>query len=869
MDTNPQIAFSRSSWLSDPGKKKIIFIASGIVLVLIFITVLLFINTASNEETGQANQSKEGLFGFGDDSAQQKAQEENISSNTLVYGAWLGNESVIRAQDLQSGERYTLATLPQNVKHVKILDDDHLLYINDTDGYDRGSSINLYTISQNDSEIIYEAQGGLGIDDYVISPNKQYLAAWEAANGPTQQLADGRSAVYTMRLSDKGVKHQIYNQSGLSEPYYYPRGITNNGDVFMDGFLPNVGSGWAKGMTVSNFLGTQKEYLENMAAGTYGTQPNLSPDGRYFAFAGYDPANDPNPGNLLARSIIRPNTIELLDVRSRQRIKLNNLSGASIYSSVSWDKTSGKVLYMAMSVEDAASGWFLYNNGDEISSKLTTDGGTYVVALTGNKQLFGVVDESSSVLGNLGTVYAPPVQNFYTIDQNGKAEDVKTVDSMMQYIAITPSGYFTDAVSSTASIQSVDAKAEQDGQPTNNCGALDSLQLCPFFFKVNLAALRLAEQANPVFGISLPSSPISFTPSSNTPTTNTTSGCLSNSQTQCNPTDLPGCYVTEVARCKEIRAEQSKPTPKSTSAPVSSGTNTGGSNNSNNNNKNSNNNNKGGNNKNGGGNNNKNNGGGGGNNKNNGGNNKSNNNKNKNNKGGSKSNSAGSIAIIQANSPGTTQEKCDVILDYYARNPTAQVGPTFGSGGIDGVGQCYGSPLYLYGTPGQRTHVAIGTAISNAVPSAKANTFDVLLGENGIMHVNGGPFESIAYDYVPVLKRIRDPEKGTIVAKKDVPKVMAYYAKRLGLNEKETDDLVAYGVEQVISPYAFISFFDHETSQKILPIVFSPQPDNYRNIVIFIRLLKAKPPFSIPEPDFPPPLDRSGFTAVEVSGIVR
>jgi hypothetical protein len=829
---------SRFAWLTNLGKKKIIIIASivGIAFIAIFVT-LFYTNTSSGDESASTGELARELFRFRDRSAEQDAQNAaSISRNTLVYGVWRGNESVILAQDLQSGETYTLAELVENVKHIEVLDNDHLLFIANTDQYDRGDSIVRYTISANESEVIYQADPGLGIDDYVVSPNKQFIAAWEARNGLSGHLADGRSAVYSLRLLEKGVKRQIYSQQSGDLPFYYPRAITNSGDIFMDGFIPNIGSGWAKGMSVSNFLGTEKEVLANMQMGTYGTQPVASPDGKYLAFAGYDRSGDPYAGNDFERAIIRPNTIELLDTATRQRSKLKNVSNANIYPGVMWDTTSNNVLFQSMSASDDESGWLLYDRQNATVDAFLSGNTTLVRNLSDDKRLGAILDDNPNVIANLGPTYAQLVQKFYTVDANGEIEDIISDETMMHYISVLPSAYFRRAVDAATSVQAVDSQDAREDIPSAGCGALDSLQLCPFFFKVNLAAERLKEQANPVKSLLGKIFPVTQPKS----TTGGASGCTSGLNEQCNPTELPGCYVTEVKRCQEIRAEVNAPKPTmggTNTNPSNSGNSSNTSNSGGNNNKN--------NNKNGG----KNKGGG-------------------NNKGKSKANSTDSVAIVLGN-PGTTQEKCDVILDYHAKNPTYTVGPTFGSGGIDGVGACYGSPLYLYGPLGANVHVNIGVPIANDIPKAQGNTYDVTLGDKGIMYINGGRFESIAYDYIPALKRIHDPEKGTIVARKDVPRVMAYYAKRLSLNEKETKDLTAYGEKQVISPYAFVSFFDHETSHKILPLSFSPEPDNYRNIVIFIRLLRVKPPFSVEEPDFPKPLERSGFTAVEISGIVR
>ncbi|MCL5438960.1 MAG: hypothetical protein M1268_03150 [Patescibacteria group bacterium] len=59
-----------------------------------------------------------------------------ISNNTIVYGNWADNSSLIKAFDLSTGKKYLLATLPINIKKVTVLSPNQLLYINKTDDKD-------------------------------------------------------------------------------------------------------------------------------------------------------------------------------------------------------------------------------------------------------------------------------------------------------------------------------------------------------------------------------------------------------------------------------------------------------------------------------------------------------------------------------------------------------------------------------------------------------------------------------------------------------------------------------------------------------------------------------------------------------------
>src|SRR5690606_38285587 len=100
-----------------------------------------------------------------------------------------------------------------------------------------------------------------GSDDYAISPNKRYIATWEVqVNGETNTLLNGKSRVHSIDISAPSSKHLIYDEVPTEfTPVHYPTAVLDDGTVFMDSFLPNAGAGWAYGMAVSNFNGTNKK----------------------------------------------------------------------------------------------------------------------------------------------------------------------------------------------------------------------------------------------------------------------------------------------------------------------------------------------------------------------------------------------------------------------------------------------------------------------------------------------------------------------------------------------------------------------------------------------------------------------------------
>ena len=66
----------------------------------------------------------------------------------------------------------------------------------------------------------------------------------------------------------------------------------------------------------------------------------------------------------------------------------------------------------------------------------------------------------------------------------------------------------------------------------------------------------------------------------------------------------------------------------------------------------------------------------------------------------------------------------------------------------------------------------------------------------------------------------------------------------------------------------FISHFSNAISKKLLPLYFTPNPDSYTNIVFYVNDSGVIYDDNPSEPEFEE-IERSGFTAVEISYIIR
>lgn len=711
--------------------------------------------------------------------AEQEEQSASRGQDVIIYGVWQGQRTVIKAYNLQSGNTTALARLSDDSKKVTILSPEKLLYIKDTDARDHGKELAIYTFGNKKSTSIYKADEGFGIDDYVVSPDGKYIAVWEVRFPQNSGiLRNGSSRVYTAEIG-KSSKNRLYDEVQIGQiPVHYPSAITNTGEVFLDTFLPNSGAGWAYGMSVSNFQGIEKQDLQNMQNGTYGTQPTPSSDGRYLVFAGYDGTlgSGAELVNGARRAIIRANTIELLDTQTKLRQKLA-VPNTSSYDSVRWDKISGNILFLAFSKIAENEGTFTYDLVTNQAAKVNlgkreigTPANTLVSSLSNGDLLVGTLETSESALGNLGESYGAPYSTLGVIgkvlesQENPAVESVKVKDGLVQLITVVPIEYFPSTGSTNKGKTGVAAAGNNKNGNKNNddegCGGKDNIQLCLFTLKSELAPRRLHQQSDPDDG-------------NNGSRVGGRDGGRDgggNGGRDGGRPDLPRSGGTQPQNSVYQQAGRQPP---DCGAHIS--------------------------------------------------------------------------------------QKCDNAADK--DSCTTQVNSP-------GNSPCNESPLYLYGPAGQQVKVTVNTHVYNS-NAGYDEDYRVILLSDDKLKIGEQVLDSIDYNYNPGIKRFERPTYGTIVAQKDLAHTLSQYALRLGLNSKETADLVSYGKKTLTAPYIFVSFFDQKTSEQLLPLSFTPHPDNYLNVVFYFKQLSVKPAFTPVYPVFKPFTNREGLTAVEISAIVE
>lgn len=490
--------------------KKILFIAGIILFFLIIIPVFALLS--SRKQNGLTTQPPSSITPVQQtDQLQQEAHPTPSTKQTsqdIIYGTWTSQTSVIRAIDTNISQTTTIATLPLTIKKVSILSNNLLLYIDQTDSNDYGQRLSIYNIQQDQIVTTIPADAGFGINDYVLSPNKRYLALWEVKlSSDTQTLQGGESRVYSIDLNQPSTENLLYDETATPMiPIHYPRAILNDGTVFTDQMIPNDpngGAGWAYGMSVVNFDNTNKQDILTMTNGTYGSQPTLSSDGKYLLFAGYDGlnGNGMTVKNGYRQAILTPDTVELLDTKTYQRYKLPNLPDTNTYSDVQWDTETGNIILSILSPDTKQMGIYSYDIGKLKLTQITipSANGTqygYISQLPDDKTLIGIQSTDSSNLGNLGPTYSYAYTQMGTLNDNGHVTPLLTADPFMQYITIVPQDYFKNVLG--ANTTALDVSQQPTQNQTNNSPQLDT-----FFLKANLASTRLRIESTPIGSSSL------------------------------------------------------------------------------------------------------------------------------------------------------------------------------------------------------------------------------------------------------------------------------------------------------------------------------------------------------------------------------
>lgn len=296
-------------------------------------------------------------------------------------------------------------------------------------------------------------------------------------------MVGGESRTYVMDIFKNTTPTLLYDDPVVSDtPFHEPIAVLNNGTVYFDQYIANAGAAWGYGISTVNFDGSNKQELSNMQNGTYGTQPILSTDGKYLAFAGYD-GKDGSGASLVngfKKALVSPDTIEILITTTNQREKLPNIANQNSYISAA-PTNLGNIFYSALSKDPTEMGGHLYNPQNGESSYLTytkNNSYTFINNLSADTTLLGKDNASDSTFGNLGNNYSQTFSEFDFAQKLKSPTRLPLNGATMQYITLAPTNYFSDNLLTTG-----DASNRQ-------------LQLQTFVIKPTLIPVRIESQSS-------------------------------------------------------------------------------------------------------------------------------------------------------------------------------------------------------------------------------------------------------------------------------------------------------------------------------------------------------------------------------------
>jgi hypothetical protein len=183
------------------------------------------------------------------------------------------------------------------------------------------------------------------------------------------------------------------------------------------------------------------------------------------------------------------------------------------------------------------------------------------------------------------------------------------------------------------------------------------------------------------------------------------------------------------------------------------------------------------------------------------------------------------------------------------------------------AGKCYDSPLYLY--PETKTEVTIEPLPAGEVLASSPQLhhfWKVVAYPTGKLQTpDGRTLDKIAYAYSA--PQIEAPTEGIVVAQRDLEKALLSYALRVGLQGREVTDFKKLWLEELPpASFYFISHFSDKDAKKIMSFAIDPEPDSFIQVVMYFKPLDELQG-AVP-PKFGPVPQRSGFTAVDWSGVI-
>lgn len=201
--------------------------------------------------------------------------------------------------------------------------------------------------------------------------------------------------------------------------------------------------------------------------------------------------------------------------------------------------------------------------------------------------------------------------------------------------------------------------------------------------------------------------------------------------------------------------------------------------------------------------------------------------------------------------------------------------------------RCYylttGSPsIYLYKEDAGQVQVTVKspydiTYVDPGFTSEQEKLWNVFATKDGNMIVRRGDqagneerrlyFEYEKKGFLSAIRKYHHPAVGFTIKWEDLDQFITYLSQNLGLNEKETEDLLAEArreTRNLTSPYLKVSLLERSLLDKYLKVDITPAPIYYYRIHLFIQAASLDEKLEVPALER---IERGGFTVIE-AGVV-
>lgn len=377
-------------------------------------------------------------------------EQDSISygNEMILYGYLRGNETIIEGFNLLNASTYEVATIPNGVKNISSISESELLFISNVDEGDLGDSLSTYSLSSKNLSSIYTPPDDFRIDLYTISPSKNLVAVWQVAlDQQSGTLDGGKSQVVVIELLNGQSTSPpviLLDEKPNSSPISFPVAITDDGNVFVDKFLPNSGiSGWQKGLSAINYKTLQSRDIPSAIDGSYSSQPILSPDQKTIAFVGYDGSKGDgkkvSSGVKLAQAT--SNTINLVNTQTLENT-VAVISENLFFDNLNYSQDGNKLFYTSYEKGGKKlNNYSLLTQAVE-SSEYLKDPSMGILGATNESAIIGLPIKDAISIGSLGKIYAPSIQEFTNYKISGNISTILPVlQQRVQFIELLPSRY--------------------------------------------------------------------------------------------------------------------------------------------------------------------------------------------------------------------------------------------------------------------------------------------------------------------------------------------------------------------------------------------------------------------------------------------